>query len=319
MVFSPSRVRRGFTLIELLVVIAIIAILIGLLLPAVQKVREAAARMTSTNNLKQIGLACHGFNDTAGGLPNNGKWGAYNAPSTAWVSSWAYKVLPFIEQDNLYKQYNNTAAVKAFMEPGRGGAGVAVDGNSGDSNWLNGTYNLTGSNAIALGPVTNGTGAVTDYAGNWNVITDFQEWAMQARQVRSNLSIQGITDGSSNTILVGTKALQTTQYAPRYGWDWDETVDFGGAGGTCRGAFWDGLTNGLPNAGFWNDQARTLAKDGIYGVNGYNHNNSWGSPYASGAGFCMGDGSVRFISYSVSKATIGLLLLPTDGQVVPNF
>ena len=312
---SLSRSRRAFTLIELLVVIAIIAILIGLLLPAVQKVREAAARMQSGNNLKQIGLALHGFNDTRGALPNNGRWGAYNAPSTAWVSSWAYKILPHIEQDNLYKTYNNTSAIKTFMDPGRGGPGIAVNGNGGDSNWL-----ATTQFPLALGPVTNGTGAVTDYAGNWSVILDFQEWTMQRGAVTTNYSVQSISDGSSNTILVGTKALQTSQRSPRNGWDWDETVNFGGSGGTCRGAFWDGLAaNGLPNGGFWNDQARTLAQDGIYGQNNYNHNNSWGSPYGSGVPVLMGDGSVRTLSYSLPRATMGLLLLPTDNQAIPNF
>src|SRR3954447_39501 len=93
---SPGR-RAGFTLIELLVVIAIIAVLIGLLLPAVQKVRSAAARTQSTNNLKQCALAAHAFHDATKSLPYNGQ--TANATSTDNTSgSWAYQILPYLEQ-----------------------------------------------------------------------------------------------------------------------------------------------------------------------------------------------------------------------------
>ena len=98
------RRTRGFTLIELLVVIAIIAVLIGLLLPAVQKVREAAARIKCANNLKQLGLAMHSYLDAQGGLPANGNY-VWNGSGVTTVNAWSApaRILPYVEQEALFR------------------------------------------------------------------------------------------------------------------------------------------------------------------------------------------------------------------------
>ncbi len=213
-----NMARRGFTLIELLVVIAIIAILIGLLLPAVQKVREAASRMQCTNNLKQMGVACHNYASATGVLPSIGQCDSTGSGTTTYrVHSTATWILPYIEQENVFRMFNVSAPLTTTGYTGMHpkSLGYAYDDNRFPSGQTAArttikTYICPSSpNGTDRDPVT-GLGGF-DYM--FPTQTDIDDITGERNNTNpaggkhsgcltcEGRAIVGITDGSSNTIL----------------------------------------------------------------------------------------------------------------------
>jgi prepilin-type N-terminal cleavage/methylation domain-containing protein len=319
--------RRGFTLIELLVVIAIIAILIGLLLPAVQKVREAAARSQSQNNLKQLGLAFHSYSDTYDRMPYNGRRvhsvaeplnNGWHNPNVALSGSWATQILPFIEQANMHQSLVIAQTSGALPAPLNVTAGGYLTQANIQPLWTGGvkTYMCPGRGRPAA--KTNSTtaswrvGPVTDYAINLLInqeptIYNTQGYATSGgggNAAEQRRAIQRIQDGTSNTILVGIKSMQTGQYSDGNPNNWDEGILQGGNGGTGRGC---------PNADCATNPIPQILRDGP----AISHGGNWGSAFSGGCLFLYGDGSVRNIPFTqTTNVNFARQLYPSDGQVV---
>ncbi len=302
------RIRHhGFTLIELLVVIAIIAVLIGLLLPAVQKVRDAAARITCTNNLKQIGLALHNYHDANGSLPPAIR-DYYPLPTDPhqWLS-WLGRLMPFYEQDNLARNMEAAFASQGsnpnpFLNPPHLGLSqpLSVLRCPSDSR----QYTVAYSEGIVI--------AFTGYLGisgtNLRTMDGTLYW-------NSRVKFADMTDGLSNTLVAGERPPGATL---DFGWWYSGAGQWDSGGGPVgnypvRNTGSCDVTLGMAEINLGANGISTLdsCPPGPYKYGPGNINNPcdqfhfW-SLHSGGSNFLAGDGSVTFVTYGAAHVMTGM-------------